>query len=204
MSYFDELKGKVRDQIFEKEPPKPAPVVSAPTHPSTPRPLPSQAPVPYVAQTDTPTNGSLYKKLLSRTDFDSTPTGVTINKYLAPFASLPMPEAMKLKAAVAQASAQEKGITSQGILAVFDDLKNSLQTEAQKFNTNIDSLTDSEVTHRASKISDIDKQIAALQQQKMDEQNSMFTSPRSFASMATQTTLALDRSLKLESRTTKY
>jgi hypothetical protein len=188
MSYLDLIK----KQIFVEE--------GKPTPKLVPKPvaLPSisATQTAYQVSTDTATNGtsgSLYKKLLSRTDFDTTPTGATINKYLAPFASLPMPEAMKLKAAVAQAAAQEKNITAQSVLAVFDDLKASLQTESQRFDASISSLAHSEVDDPASKISDIDKQIATLQQQKSDLQTAMFTSQGKIESAKAEFAAALKR-----------
>jgi hypothetical protein len=71
-----------------------------------------------------PDNDTVYQMLLSKTDFESTPTAATIHKFLDPLKAIPdsvMPSNVKFKTAVIQASAQA-GLSADGILGQFDTL----------------------------------------------------------------------------------
>jgi len=126
-----------------KQPPQPWPAAPAPT------------------MTDNP---DVYNQILTKTDFEQTAAGQTLQKYLAPLANIPMDQTQKFKVALAQATAQE-GLTADKIIATFDGLLVALQNEAQGFNDFVGQQTDHEVTQRNNQIASIQAQITQLQQQ---------------------------------------
>ncbi len=106
----------------------------------------------------------VYKKILAKTDFQSTAVAATIHKYLDPLASIPMDERMKFKTAVVQAQAQE-GLTPEKILATFDGLKVALQNEQESFAATAEQSKSQEITNRQKKVQDVTDAIAAKQRE---------------------------------------
>jgi len=107
----------------------------------------------------------VYKKILAKTDFQSTPVASTIHKYLDPLSEIPaMDERTKFKTAVVQARAQE-GLTAEKILATFDGLKVALQNEQESFAATAEATKDQEITSRQKKVQEISDAIAAKQQE---------------------------------------
>jgi hypothetical protein len=114
-----------------------------------------------------PGNDEIYKKLLSKTDFEGTEAAATIQKFLGPLAAIPdsaMPPNLKFKTAVLQAKAQA-GLTEENILATFDALKATLQKELNSFNTKAQQFVAQDITGRQNRISQITAQITQLQQE---------------------------------------
>ncbi len=171
---------KISHSIFEDEPVKAATPAPSPPHPPAPEPHPAPAPgIPithteYTQLKNDPhpvqlasalvSGSSAYEMLRSKTSFEDSETGVELAKYLKPLESLPLDERMKLKSAMAQASAQS-GLTVERLLATFDGLKQNLQHEIQKFHDFATAQTDSEVTTRTQQMEEIKGQIEKLQQQ---------------------------------------
>jgi len=163
----------LKSVAFEEEPPKPeqhpqAPASSVPT--ASPSFESSQAPVSYALPIDAgvvPDNDSVYQTLLSKTDFESTPTAATIHKFLDPLKAIPdtvMPSNVKFKTAVIQATAQA-GVTEDGILGTFDTLKTKLQQEHDAFGQKAQQFAAREVNGRQDQIQKITEQITELQQE---------------------------------------
>jgi hypothetical protein len=141
-----------------------APAFTEPAVQSTP------APASYALPVDAgvvPDNDSVYQMLLSRTDFEGTPTAATIHKFLDPLKAIPdtvMPTNVKFKTAVLQASAQA-GLTEDGILGTFDTLKSKLQQEKDAFAGKAQQFSSREVAGRQDQIQKITEEITQLQQQ---------------------------------------
>jgi hypothetical protein len=166
----------LKSVAFEEDPPQPEKHPSAPTTPAFSAPVVSQtaevvaASAPYALPIDAgvvPDNDSVYKTLLSKTDFESTPTAATIHKFLDPLKAIPdtvMPSNVKFKTAVIQATAQA-GLTEDGILGTFDTLKARLQQEHDAFGQKEQQFESREVSGRQDQIQKITEQITELQQE---------------------------------------
>jgi hypothetical protein len=166
----------LKSVAFEEEPPKPEQHATAPAAPafsaSAPPPAieSAAAPVSYALPIDAgvvPDNDSVYQTLLSKTDFESTPTAATIHKFLDPLKAIPdtvMPSNVKFKTAVLQATAQA-GLTEDGILGTFDTLKAKLQQEHDSFGQKAQQFAAREVNGRQDQIQKITEQITELQQE---------------------------------------
>ena len=114
-----------------------------------------------------PDSDEVYRKLLSKTDFEGTDVAATIHKFLEPLKAIPdtaMPANIKFKTAVLQAQAQA-GLTEDGILSVFDSLRAKLQQEEDAFHSKAQQFAAHEVAGRQEQIAQITAQITALQQQ---------------------------------------
>jgi hypothetical protein len=148
------------DRFFEADP-KPAP---KPKPAEQPHAIPAMASLPHdVIPRLTPSHNDVdgstaYGKLHDETDFDKTDAGRSLKKYLDPLASLSLDEHSKMKAAAAQAQAQD-GLTSEKFLATFDTLKRSLLDEQSRFKDFIAARTTKEIDGRQTKIDDFKKQI---------------------------------------------
>jgi hypothetical protein len=166
----------LKSVAFEDEPAQPEKHVSAPAAPAFSAPAVSPAfestasAVPYALPIDAgvvPDNDAVYQTLLSKTDFEGTPTAATIHKFLDPLKAIPdtvMPSNVKFKTAVLQATAQA-GLTEDGILATFDTLKAKLQQEHDAFGQKAQQFSAREVTGRQDQIQKITEQITELQQE---------------------------------------
>ena len=131
----------------------------------------SREPVPAVGQDGTSYHSlgeeaeHVYRKILTKTDFQNTPVAATIHKYLDPLSAIPaMDERTKFKTAVVQAKAQE-GLTAEKILATFDGLKVALQNEQESFAATAEAMKDQEITNRQKKVQEITDAIAAKQKE---------------------------------------
>lgn len=177
-SFLDAMK----HVVFEDEPEAPhQPAAASPTH--APAGAPSAHPVapettsyepPSIETTPipietgaVPDDDQVYKRLLARTDFESTDVATTIHKFLDPLkviADSVMPPNVKFKTAVLQASAQA-GLTEAGILSAFDHLKAQLQQEQDAFEEKARQFASREVASRQDRIAQISSQISQLQQE---------------------------------------
>jgi hypothetical protein len=131
----------------------------------------SRESVPVVAPASAPYQAlgeeteHVYKKILAKTDFQSTPVAATIHKYLDPLSAIPaMDERTKFKTAVVQAKAQE-GLTQEKILATFDGLKVALQNEQESFAAAAGATKAQEITNRQKKVQEITDAITTKQQE---------------------------------------
>lgn len=104
-----------------------------------------------------------YQRLRDKTDFDQTDAGRSLKKYLTPLANLGVDEHTKMKAAAAQAQAQD-GLTSEKILTTFDSLKQALLDEQAHFQDFVKTTTAHEIGERQTKIEATQKQIDQAQQ----------------------------------------
>jgi hypothetical protein len=139
--------------------------------PAPPSEVPSAAPpIAYSVPIDASVvadNDETYKKILSKTDFESTEVAETIHKYLEPLKAIAdtvMPPNVKFKTAVLQAKAQA-GLTEDGILAAFDTLLARLQQEQAAFDEKEKQFVAHEITGRQDRITQISNQITELQQE---------------------------------------
>ena len=166
----------LKSVAFEEEPPKPEQHTPAPAAPSFFAPAPPPAfesapsPVPYALPIDAgvvPDSDSVYQTLLSKTDFEGTPTAATIHKFLDPLKAISdtvMPSNIMFKTAVLQASAQA-GLTADAILGTFDTLTAKLQQEHDSFGQKAQQFAAREVNGRQDQIQKITEQITELQQE---------------------------------------
>lgn len=106
----------------------PVQTVTVPAFAPAPTPICDTMPAP-----DNSNSSDVYPHLRDHTDFDKTPTGAIIQKFLAPLATLALDEHTKLKAAILQA--KQEGITPETVLGVFDNLKTYLDQEKAAFET---------------------------------------------------------------------
>lgn len=162
----------LKSVAFEDEPAvpekhTPAPASSAPISQSAGS---AASPASYALPIDAgvvPDSDAVYQTLLSKTDFESTPTAATIHKFLDPLKAIPdtvMPSNVKFKTAVVQATAQA-GLTEEGILGTFDALKAKLQQEHDSFGQKAQQFSAREVKGRQDQIQKITEQISELQQE---------------------------------------
>lgn len=171
----------IKSVAFEEEPQQPEKHTPAPAAPAFSTPAFSAPPVAQpLASTDStvpyalpinagvvPDNDAVYQTLLSKTDFEGTPTAATIHKFLDPLKAIPdtvMPSNVKFKTAVIQATAQA-GVTEDGILGTFDTLKAKLQQEHDAFGQKAQQFAAREVSGRQDQIQKITQQITELQQE---------------------------------------
>jgi ribosome-associated translation inhibitor RaiA len=175
---FDSLKHIAFEDDPEKPPAGTAPAAHPAAAPSFPAPsfaqpftpaaeAPQSAYTPPIGAGVVPDNDEAYRRLLSRTDFETTDVAATIHKYLEPLKAIPdnvMSPNIKFRTAVIQAQAQA-GLTQDAILAVFDALQSRLQQEKDTFETKAQQFSSSEVTGRQDRIGQISAQITQLQQQ---------------------------------------
>jgi hypothetical protein len=166
----------IKHMAFEEEPeaPKPAaspnlehaaqiaPAMSLPVNPV--QPMQSIQPIDTGIVAD---NDEIYKKILAKTDFEGTDVAATIHRFLDPLKAISdtvMPPNIKFKTAALQAKAQA-GLTEEGILASFDNLKATLQKEQEAFSAKADQFAAREVSGRQDRINQITSQITQLQQE---------------------------------------
>jgi len=168
---------------FEDEPEKPpathtqpaAPAAAQPftqpfAQPFTPAPASPEPQMSFAtpaAAGVVPDNDEAYRKLLAKTDFESTAVAATVHKFLEPLKAIPdavMSPNIKFKTAVLQAKAQA-GVTEDSILAAFDTLAATLQQEKDAFETKAQQFASSQVTGRQDRIGQISAQITELQQE---------------------------------------
>jgi hypothetical protein len=170
----------LKQTVFEDEPARPethTPPPAAPNFVGSSFGISATAPVPAAPQSAAytlpidagvvPDNDAVYQSLLSKTDFEGTPTAATIHKFLDPLKAIPdtvMPTNVKFRTAVLQASAQA-GLSEEGILATFDTLKAKLQQEKDAFGGKAQQFEAHEVTGRQNQIQSITQQITELQQE---------------------------------------
>jgi hypothetical protein len=105
-----------------------------------------------------------YQKVLTATNFDNTDSGKAIKKYYAPLQSLPMDENLKIKTAIMQAKAQE-GLTDDKIVLDLTSTETALTELQEKLTQRVAQRTESEVTARQNKITELSAQINSLQQE---------------------------------------
>jgi len=175
----------LKEVAFEDEPAPPdkhTPAPAAPAFSSPPFSAPAfsaplaapvagaDSPISYALPIDAgvvPDNDAVYQTLLTKTDFEGTPTAATIHKFLDPLKAIPdtvMPSNVKFKTAVIQATAQA-GLTEDGILGTFDTLKAKLQQEKDAFGGKSQQFAAREVAGRQDQIQKITEQITELQQE---------------------------------------
>jgi hypothetical protein len=165
----------LKSVAFEDEPAPPEKHTPAPSSPAFSAPLSPAAgsaalSESYALPIDAgvvPDSDAVYQTLLSKTDFESTPTAATIHKFLDPLKAIPdtvMPSNVKFKTAVVQATAQA-GLTEDGILGTFDTLKEKLQQEHDSFGQKAQQFSAREVKGRQDQIQKITEQISQLQQE---------------------------------------
>jgi hypothetical protein len=172
------LLDSLKHLAFEEEPDqqaKPAPHTTPAAAPAfvpaaAPLAMPATPPAAYSLPIDAGVvadNDEVYRRILSKTDFEGTGEAATIHKFLEPLKAIPdsvMSPNVKFRTAVLQAKAQA-GLTEDSILAVFDALKARLQQEQDAFSANAQQFAAREVTGRQERIGQISAQITQLQQE---------------------------------------
>jgi uncharacterized protein YoxC len=162
MTQKDGFLDGLKHMVFEDEPEKTNSAAGASAA------APAKAPATFAQPKLTPStvaeDDDVYRRILARTDFDATEAGATVQKFLAPLASLPMDTALKFKTAVAQASAQT-GLTAEKVLGTFDQLEAALDQERDAFTRKAQQFAEREVNGRSQRINEITAQIGKLQQE---------------------------------------
>jgi hypothetical protein len=213
---LDYIPASVRDAICEPEPitsstsKKSISSAPAPSTAAAPAPMPTLnstlgANYGFTAATPgfgTPTvvlDEGVYKKLLTKTDFEATTVAKTIHKYMDAMSAVPMSAEQKFTIAVGQAKTIDK-LTNEEILAAFDSLKSALQAEQDVFNKHAQDYIASDVTARQNQLTDIGNKIAALtreitelQSQSADVQNRLIAAQANANGAQTQFNLAVQR-----------
>jgi hypothetical protein len=167
MSNKDGFIDSLKHMVFEDEPESQKPVHSPTPSGAAPTLAPissGTAPQPVFTGPRSSDDDEVYRRILAKTDFDSTDVGTNVQKFLQPLANLPMDAALKFKTAVAQAKAQN-GLTEEKILAAFDNLKASLRREQDAFTAKAAQFSAAEITGRQNRITEISAQITKLQQE---------------------------------------
>jgi hypothetical protein len=109
-----------------------------------------------------------YTRLKSKVSFETTTAYNVLQKYLAPMAGIAIPEQSKYQVALGQIKSLEHMEPSQ-LLATFDGLKVSLETEKSKFASYIERSTKALVQPVTENIALVQSDIAKLQQQLQDK-----------------------------------
>ena len=135
------------------------PQVPSPVSAGTPPPLSSF--VTISAPASSPEIESIYQEMVGMTDFEKTNVAVTLQKFLAPLANLPMDSGTKFRSAMAIAKAQS-GITEQSVLDAFDTMKGTLSSFVEDMKNKGAEFVSKEVTARQNLLVDIQAQIASL------------------------------------------
>jgi hypothetical protein len=162
MTHKDGFMDNLKHLVFEDEP-----ETQKSTHSSAPSAAPAKAPLSaeaVIQPTTVADNDEVYRRILAKTDFDSTEVGATIQKFLAPLQNLPMDAALRFKTALAQAKAIN-GLTEVDFLATFDSLKATLQKEREAFSAKAQQFAEREINGRSARINEITSEINQLQQQ---------------------------------------
>jgi hypothetical protein len=126
---------------------------------------PPQVSVPqvYTPTVTAPVDNDIYRSLLEKTDFNSTPVGKVLVAKLDLLKETPLDERTKLVTALKIGSAEN--LNAQSILSTFDGLIQTLQAESDNFNKSAQAALDKEVNGRQTKLQEIASQIADLQRQ---------------------------------------
>src|SRR3954469_22374900 len=130
MSQKDGFIDSLKHMVFEDEPEQQKPTTASIN--ASAATAATMAPIFSQTTASVPDNDEAYHRILSKTDFDATEAGATIQKFLQPLANLPMDAALKFKTAVAQAKAQN-GLTEEKIISALDGLKATLRKEQDAF-----------------------------------------------------------------------
>lgn len=217
----------VKHAVFEDEPEAPhQPAAASPTHTAPAAPAAhTVAPVvsfetPAIESTPientkirpiesgtVPDDNEVYKRLLAKTDFESTDIATTIHKFLDPLkviADAVMPPNVKFKTAVLQASAQA-GLTEAGILSAFDHLRAQLEQEQNAFDEKARQFADREIANRQERIAEITNQISQLQQELSNLSGELVEAQGKATHAQTQFTAAAQRrAIEIEQQKAQY
>lgn len=155
------LKDMLSSIVEDDGPPasKPAPVATpnpAAPHPGSPAVLAESAPADP--------GSDAYQRLAAQTDFTATPVFQTIQKYLAPMASMQLDEKTKFKVAVQQAVAQDH-LSPDAISAAFDQFKADLQAASEQFQQKVAKATAVQVDAQKAQAESLAAQSLQLQEQ---------------------------------------
>lgn len=211
----------VKHAVFEDEPePSHTPAAASSTQPAHVAPLAHsavaqtfEAPSPVSALASpidsgtVPDDDSVYQRLLSKTNFETTDAAATIHKFLDPLKAIPdsvMPPNIKFRTAVVQASAQA-GLTEESILASFDRLKAQLQQEQDVFTEKARQFEAREISSRQDRIGQITSQISTLQQELANLSGELVAAQGKATHAQSQFTAATQRrALEIEQQKAQY
>jgi hypothetical protein len=157
------------------------------------------APSPFSVPSTTVLDEAVYQRVLTKTNFDESAVGKVIHKYFDALEDSGMDVNARFKAAIKQAGKLD-GVTPQQVLQSFDDLKNALQSEGNKFGQVVDGQTQKEVTSRqqtlqqiADEIAKKNQEIADLQAQHTQLSTELVDAQGRIANAQTQMQLAISR-----------
>jgi hypothetical protein len=228
MSFLDSLKAGasaitsalVEDDGKPTTPATPAPVVVPPSSPSNPPSwssslapaagLPTSTPTPLPEANALDSNSDLYQRLKALTDFDETPVGKLLHKFVDPLQKISTDEKVKLSTALEMGA--EAGLTGEKILNTLNDLKGRLATEIDGAAKAATDARAREVTGRQTKLDSIKQELASLQEQitaKMTETSTVSSDMYNWESKIAQgearfKTAHTTRQLELEAIITKF
>jgi hypothetical protein len=155
-------------------------------------------------------NSDLYLRLKAATDFDETPVGKLLHKFLDPLQKISGDEKMKLTTALELGA--DAGLTGEKILSTLGELKDRLATEITAAGKAAEEARAREVAGRQTRLDGLKQEIEALQQQiteKMTETSTVSSEMFNWESKIAQgearfKTAHTTRQLELESTSAKY
>jgi len=135
---------------------------------------------------------NVYKSVLTKTNFDTTPVGKTIHKYFDALEGSGLDTNARFKAAMKQAAALD-GITPDQVLATFDQLQSALETDAQNFQKVADNVEANQITARQTKVAQLQQQVETINGQISQLQTELVGEQNNHANAVTQYGLAESR-----------
>jgi hypothetical protein len=134
----------------------------------------------------------VYKSVLAKTNFNTTPVGTTIIKYYDALEGMIADQSARFKAAIKQAQKLDN-ITPDQVLGVFDQLSAALDKDAASFQKVADSVQATQITARQTKIASLQQQVEAFNNQINQLQMELASETANHANAVTQYGLAQQR-----------
>jgi hypothetical protein len=169
-----------------------APLQSAVRYPIMPDSSGGMLGSPFVVPTAVIVDENVYKRLLERTNFDSTEVGKVIHRYFDALEDSGLDTSMRFKSAMSQASKLD-GVTSDKILAAFDTLKLMLQANAEDFSKSAKANENKEIVTRQNRLQEIANQISRLEQERTQVTAELSSAQNDHSSTVQQFNLAAQR-----------
>lgn len=165
---------RAKHLVVEEDEQVPAakPVTSPVPHPAFNIPISTgavaAAPAYSSSPFDTPVAATLdekvYKTVLGKTNFDTTPVGKVVHKYYDALEGVIGDSNARFKAAISQAQKLD-GITPDQVLSTFDQMQGALDADGQAFQKIADGVQANQITARQTKVSDLQRQVETANNQ---------------------------------------
>jgi hypothetical protein len=203
----DDPKAEAKPQAHSQAAPETVPATAAPVAAVPAASYPAMSTQPMSEEVE-----HVYRKILAKTNFESTQVAAIIHKYLDPLVAIPsLDERTRFRTAVVQAKAQE-GLTQEKILATFDGLKVALQNEQESFAASAEATKQREINDRQKHVQEVtdaiaqkQKEIAQLQQRLSEMTTELVGAQGKIQRAESQFTIAAQRrALEIDQEKAKY